>query len=842
MSNYKEKAVAVLLVTTMVGSAISLPAPVFANTPASAEQKQANVKQQQEKIDMGSVGKPVKFLGESTITLKNIHLIPVQNGQILYTTFEVANKSSKELDFYPYWIQMQSASGAKFPVSFVDENKGNKVLPSSTQTYSYFALVPNQISASDLVVRLIKWDFSAPSYQRQIYTFKMPEKFLLQDVEKGKRTTVDVTGVPVSLALTSSQLVKGTTKKQVKLKLSIINEGFRPVELPNYEYALQSEDGYIFPMTSSRTEDKLRMMPKLETGVDLQVDIPVEADISKLSLVVLEPAKEDLNYAFSVPISSFALGLDEQTGTGGTPKGEKQVLDIAGERVSTSVTDVLLVAEGTNKNNSRVLRLGVNFENQGLNTIKLPAYEYSLRGSNGYTYPVTVRASEAEQEILPRLQKTIELNVELPMEEELEEFELVISEPKEEGSSQLGFALASFELDMENILLEFTEIGRPKQLTINGHEYEVVMQNIHVYPSTSSFDNIFSYELKVKNPNRYTVPLPQLGAKLDFLGQQTVPVTTVEQESKSLYSNQETSIYMWGKVPDEVSIRSLIVHLHSMESVGENQQVEGGDLALYNILSRNIRLPEVEFDKTYQSSQLGRNSTMKLHRTRKYDVSGSDIIVTTMLVENKDNRPIKVPSFQGYYQTKDGDIYPAYLQNKEQLISPRSSALVTYWTEMDKKVDLKDMNLVLGQPLEEKSEVMTDAVSFKVTKANQGISNPGAPTYASDSIFSHTIGSVHFTIGKMKPDTNGENRIQFEFARSYTSSMIDDGSEKTITFEVRNHEDVVVHTESHSVDGDGGLRNGINYINYTPYGGNIVRVYENFEKGRREIANFSLDD
>lgn len=838
MSNYKEKAVAVLLVGTMLGSVATLPLPVLANTAVTAEQKQVDPKQLEE-IDMGSMGKAIKFLGESTITMKNIQLIPVHNGQILYTTFEVANQSSKELDFYPYWIQMQSKSGAKFAVSIVDEGKGNKILPSSTQTYSYYALVPNQIAADDLVLRLIKWDFSVANYQRQIFTFDLPEKLILRGIEQGKRQAVQVSGVPVSMALTNAQLIQGGARNQVKLKLSQINEGFRAVEVPNYEYSLQNSEGYIFPVTSNQKEEATRLLPRLESTVDLQAEIPSDLDLSTFVLVVSE-AKEGLTHPFSVPISNFDLGLENQTDSGSTAVGDKHILDIAGEQVHASITDVLLISDGANKNQSKVLRLGVNFENKGLKSIDLPQYEYQMQGSNGYTYPVTVRTS-GEQKILPRMKKTLELTVEIAGEEDLEQFELVITEPQAEGSTGPGFTLANFELDTDNILLEFTEIGRVQDLIIDGHEYEVSMENVHVYPATSSFDNIFSYELKVKNPNNYTVPLPQLGAKLNFLGQQTIPVTTVDQGTKSLYANQETSIYMWGKVPDDVSIRSLIVHLHGMEALGEGEQVEGGDLAVYNILNRNIRLPEVEFDKTYQSSHIGRNSTIKLHNTRKYDVSGSDIIVTTLLVENKDNRPIKIPSFQGYYETADGEIFPAYLQNKEQLISPRGSALVTYWTEMDKKVELRDLNLVLGQPLDENSEVMTDAVSFKVTRANQGISYPGAPTYASDTIFSHTIGPVHFTIGKMRADVSGGDRIQFEFARSYSSSMIDDGAAKTITFEIRDHEDTVLHTESHTVDGDGSLRNGINFINFTPYGGNYVRVYENFEKGKREIANFSLN-
>ncbi|MDQ0167383.1 hypothetical protein [Bacillus horti] len=832
MTNYKEKAVAALLVTTMLGSATALPAPAWANTTASADLKAAK-----EAFDLRDLGKEIKFLGENTISLKNVQLIPTKGGQVLYTTFEVKNKSAQALDFYPYWIQMQSTNNARFPVSFVDEGQGNKVLPSSSKTFSYYTLVPNQITAEDLVVRLIKWDFTTANYQRQIYTFKLPEKFVLSPIEKGKRHAVDVDGVKVGMALTSSQMVTGSSSKQVRLRVSQINQGLRPVQVPNYEYVLRSGDGYTYPVTYTPTDEPQNLLPKLEKSINLTAELPVDADIESFELIVSEP-KEELTYEFSVPLASFDLGLADQDQSESTGKGETHALEVDGEPIGTTITDVLLINDGNNRDQSKIVRVSLNFENQGVKAVDLPAYRYSMTGSNGYTYPVTARGNGADTELRPKFKKSIDLIVELPADEQIEDFELVISEPQEEGSSQQSFPLASFELDVEQLYLNFTEIGRTTNVKIDGYEYELSMENIHAYPAASSFDNILSYEIKLKNPNNYTVPFPQLGGRLNFIGQQTVPAKALEPTESSLYANQEVSVHMWGKVPDDVNIRQLIIHLQDMQTTEEGQTIDSGDLAVFNVLSRNIRLPQVAHNDAHQSSYIGRESTMKLHSTGRYSVSGSNIITTSFLVENKDNRPIKVPSFQGYFETRDGDIFPAYLKNKDQLISPRGSAIVTYWTELSTDMELRDLSLVLGQPLQEDSEIMTNAVSFKVTRDNQGIPNPGAPTYHSDGTFSHRLGGVSITIGRMMPNYEQGN-IQYQFSKSRTS-VIDDGSEKSLTFEVVKSNGDVVHTQTLNVEADGNSKSGTEYINFSPDDVQYIRVYENFENGRRQIANFSM--
>ncbi|MEX2104350.1 MAG: hypothetical protein WD907_03335, partial [Bacilli bacterium] len=526
MKNKKSLAT-VILIISMVGSFTFLPTPIYAD--GNPQQGVTG----QNPVNMGSLGKEIRFSGENTVTLKNVFLIPVDNGQILYTTLEVNNKSLGEIDFYPYWMKMQSKSGGKFPVSMADIGKSQKVLPGSKQTFSYFALVPGNLKLTDLSVNLIKWDFSMPNYERGIYSFSLPDSVVIPQIAKDKSHVADIQGIPVSLTVSNVRVSSSLNSKSVKMNLSFFNQGFRPVKLSAYEYTLKGKDGYVYPV-STKSEGVVNTLPRIKQDLELSVQIPADADISQFSLVVSEPSQSgagsdgESTSSFSVPVASFELSTESGGGS-----------------------------------------------------------------------PVV-------------------------------------------GNTKLG-EIASIQID--------------------NLDFDISIANVKTLPS-STFEKIISYEVTVKNTNTKKVAVPKLNSYMKIADES--PILTFKKEnSPTIEAGGETTITMWGSLPGDINFNKFLISIQKTgTSDGTTDQVEEvyeEDLALFEVFKRSIDSAENTVDQPYHFSDLGKNSTIAHRSTRHFDYWGSEIIVSTFLVENKDTRPIRIPQYEGFYKTVEGEVFTAEL-------------------------------------------------------------------------------------------------------------------------------------------------------------------------------------
>jgi hypothetical protein len=400
MSKYSKKLTAMIIVIMLLGSFTILPLP----TVYGSDGKVTTVEKTKQ-VDMGSLGKEVKFLGNSTIKLKEFFLIPVENGQVLYSTFEVNNKSSVEIDFFPYWIQMQSKGGTRFPVSMVDKSKSSRILPATKQSFSYYSLVPTNMKSTDTVLRLIKWDFSMPNYERPIYTFKSPERVITPTVTKGESHTIDIQESPVSTSITNVQVSTNARSKTFNIKMSYINQGRRSVTLPGFSFVVNDTDGYSYPVVSKTGDSAVNALPRIEGDIELTVEVPRDADISNYVLTASE-TKADLQHPFSIPIANYGLVGDgrptspdtEGSGISGQYKvGEEVEIVINGQYFNMSLDNVrrlpslsfdnILAYDLTIKNNSKMRVNTPELSSTMIISGQRPVSSYSIEDKKYILFP-----------------------------------------------------------------------------------------------------------------------------------------------------------------------------------------------------------------------------------------------------------------------------------------------------------------------------------------------------------------------------------------------------------------------------------------------------------------------
>lgn len=703
MSKYSKKLAAVIITIMVLGSNAILPYPTVygSGTDPSTEKT--------ERIDMGSLGKEVKFLGESTVVLTQIHLIPTDNGQVLYTTIEVKNKSTQELDFYPYWIKMQTKNGGKFPVSIVSEKKNTRIAPSAKETFSYFAVVPNHIEVSDLIIMLIKWDFSMPNYERRIFTFKMPERIILPTIQSGESYVFNVQGIPVNSNISNIHVGSGVESKKVTIQVSYLN--------------------------------------------------------------------------------------------------------------------------------------------QGLRAVKLPAYEYMLKDGEGVSYPVAVRVDDIEANILPRIKKETELTVEIPLESDINDFQLLISEPKKDINNPIYIPLVSYVLDIIQGESESTEAKNINEVAVvkyDGLDFYLSVRDLRVLP-TSSFEKVISYDVVLKNKNDKKVAIPDLNSNVFVSGSIPVMAKITEKKTQLMYPDEEIVLNMVATFPEDIDVNGMKVTFQKNQnnSEGVSDAYTERDLATFNVFNRNFRSEGSPITGLYHFNDLGQKSTIKLHNTSTYEYWGSEIIVSSFLIENKDSRPISIPEYIGFFKSTEGELFNAnYIGRKDNVISPRRSALITYWVELPKGIDLKKLELVLGQALSDNVEVLSEAATFLAigdTLPKTEIRNQGSYDILSYNMFPYLI-----KLQGMRLSGDGSSSVQFYVEKSFVPNIITDGEPRTLTFDFVASDGSILESVK-EINVEKGLTEGKNKVTFNVQDpsmdlrGLSVRIYETFDKGRNLVGVFYVD-
>ncbi|MEX2104195.1 MAG: hypothetical protein WD907_02545, partial [Bacilli bacterium] len=181
---------------------------------------------------------------------------------------------------------------------------------------------------------------------------------------------------------------------------------------------------------------------------------------------------------------------------------------------------------------------------------------------------------------------------------------------------------------------------------------------------------------------------------------------------------------------------------------------------------------------------------------------------------------------------------------------------VTYWTELPKGMDYKNLDLVIGKPLEGKNaDKPEDLAVTLLESANFQVVGETLPTsqakfYGKKDTFTYDMFPYVFSIKNMKLSTSGSIGAEFEFEQSFTPNVIPDGQARSLTFDIVDEEGTIIETSTLDLEADNGIKAGKNTIvidndNLSKASRGLyglkVNVYEIFKDGKNKIATFALE-
>ncbi len=498
-----------------------------------------------------------------TAEVNNLVLMPSDQGQTVGFTLTVNNNSNSTVDFIDYWVNLISKSGTKYTVNLVNKDS-NKIAAKSSVDILFYSTVGKNVKITDLIVQVIKWDFSASSYSRVLGSLSVPSRFVVP-VPAGKGRIVTTENTKISLVVNSATIGKSDKYFRPDLKVTIKNEGNVSLVLPEYELSILTTDNKMYPLTTKQLKG-INLAPLAEKEIQLSASIPIAVKEGNWKLAVNLPINEGKNKfpvaIFELPKPSVVSG--DQTGkyyTYITSNGIYNIRLDSINRVPLQDNDLIVS--------------NLTIANKSNESLPAPNLIGKIKLNNSIEKEVFISTNSKVLSIPPGQTINLQAVGSVPYTLEIDKVNLTIQQ-KESGNES-----ESETLD----LVEFTHSGKFEPIAVinRGAKYETKdvgsRANISVQKARTfigSNTDIVAVEIKVENLEKRITDTQKLDGYFEA-SDGTVFPATFQNITEKVAPKSNALIYAWATLPKETDQSNLKVVIgKAVETVaGEKTQSLG---------------------------------------------------------------------------------------------------------------------------------------------------------------------------------------------------------------------------------------------------------------------------
>lgn len=653
----------------------------------------------------------------------------------------------------------------------------------------------------------------------------------------------------VGVVLKEVHLIPAESGQIIYLNLELSNQSDSPFNFYPYWLRVQSTVGERFKVQLVDEQKSYYIYPGSSRSFAYYAEVPHQFTASDLNIQLIKWDFSTTNYEQLLHI----FDLPEQLETDVVAVGEQGRIEIQGVPISVEISSARAIEGALRKTGHFTIRL----LNQGVRSVNLPAFEYFLQGE-GFTYPAELAHGNQEKlMLLPHVEKTINLRVPMAVDSHLEHYRLVMAEPKQDAEPSFAVPLTSFALALPDTKAGGLSVGEPTTIMYGAHDFELKVENIQLLPTTN-LENMLSYDLYLTNKTNSRVALPELVSYVHVQHESPVLAIQKKEDKQELFPEEEIKLTMFATLPDRANLNDLSITFESKLGDHPDADVDAFEevYAAYHVSVNQLKREGTLAREAHHFSNLGDRSTIQVQQSTTYETNYSKLVVSQFIVENKEQKPIRVPEYKGYFKSASGAIFPAHYKGKAgEIINPNGSAVLTYWAEVGKDVDLKEMQLVLGIPIDEESEAITEATRFQVIGTSDPvrrstayplqyrISGMRASAALREELRRTSLDDDPYGLGYFREV--GSVSLEYTLRKDYQPNVLADGYERTLSFELLDSNGYVrdrlenVSLDKNIISGKNSLSLSANVPLYEVPSLRI-RVYENFEHGRQLIGTYSI--
>ncbi|MFD2331424.1 hypothetical protein ACFSR7_19395 [Cohnella sp. GCM10020058] len=295
---------------------VGLTAAMLAIAPVSAYAATTTAAAASKITAVSQVVKPIYLSSTSYINLVDVGLTPVDGGQIAAFTLSIYNGSSTSLDLSNYWFRLANLSGSTYSIkTSAADAKLTRVAPNSKSMITLYATVGESTKLSDLVFRVVKFNFSVAGYEQGVGKFTFPKNFN-NVVAAGSYKSLYFSTTTLNSKVTSSTIAaSGDDEQLITVKYVYNNIGKKAVTLSKYKYYLVTASGIMYEATPSITDD-LSIQPLTRKELSITATVPNALAKTGWKLMILKDSGGET--AVTLPVGTYNLYFSQGTPTTST--------------------------------------------------------------------------------------------------------------------------------------------------------------------------------------------------------------------------------------------------------------------------------------------------------------------------------------------------------------------------------------------------------------------------------------------------------------------------------------------------------------------------------------------
>lgn len=732
------------LLSVMLLASVMLP--VGSQTANAASVNQSNVNNLYKPTTLQNV----KLTAKSYLEVNDIQFYNVSNEKYVYYTITVHNKDSKILNMMDYWFNIQSNTGEKYSIQVMglENKKDNMISPNTSRSLKIYTKVNSKLDYNNLILNVIKWDFSASGFEKVIGSVKAPKTYS-NVTPVGKDRIIDKNGSNILTTVSALQLVEVGDKTEAYLSIYLTNKSESAITLDNYKYYLRTISNSYYALEPEVAE--IKILPGEKKKINFYAKIPLNMLKKTYQLFISEETGTDTKK--ELPVAYYGLMIRSQANTI-TEINKVNTLSIEGQSVQTKLVNTM-VDTNTEYHN---ITMSYQLENISKQPVKLPKYQYYLSSANKALYPFEITSEE--ETLLPGMKKEIVMSTSIPANLSLSNMKLIVKKAAEEGKNN-DYLIAQYKVPQSTPI---TQNSKTTYVNKQG-VYEISVDNFERLPWDTS--DIVNATITVKNIGKETQPMPKLAATTWLSG---VKIDSKEinilqvQESLGLQPGESSKLILTTKVSDQANFENAKILLS--EVVDEKPVSTIGN---FMVTAADAKLPIYQSGSTayYTMEQPGVEAQLNVLESNTYSSDSNNVVETLLTYRNTGKRYSKLPSIQAYYLAEDGINIPAKVTVVENEVGPGSANLISISANVPKKYAAKDLQLLVGQGIAQGKYITgSEKPDSYVNAAILGLAEEGTTV---DNLFApQDIRPYTFKINKISANVGGETQVRFNFNYNLT--------------------------------------------------------------------------
>ncbi|MFD0590643.1 hypothetical protein ACFQZE_21880 [Paenibacillus sp. GCM10027627] len=781
---------------------------------------------------------PTKFkalylTSHTYLKLKNVDIVEGDKGKAFVFTVTVYNGDNKSISLLDYWYKVKNKNGSTYKMKAMDANVKELVPAKANRDFTYYAEVDNATKLSDILVEVVKWDFSKPNYERKIGSVAIPANYA-NITPYGKTQQFSWNNQLLTTKLTKALLATESDAQHLTITWEVVNNGNMSIKMNGTKFQIRTKNGLVYPVEFDGSTETVAAKGKKQ--VTLAVSVPANVSLNGAALVW---SNQPEGYVYGVPIVSHEIKTQTET----VQVGQTLKLNFNSQVIETSPKEIT-AASVTNTLNR--LDIAYQLTNKGKKSIPLPSLAFEYKSASGAVYPMDIKEATFKS-INPGISKELDLSVEVPAAETQGKGTLFIYELIKVKEKDVKRLLGKHNVSVSTQVKSDTPFATKVDYKNTQGAYKVTVDKIYRNPWNN--EDIIQAEIEVANASSSSqnIPVPELiaGVYLDGVKLKGNVQVIKTSNAVSIGKGQSTKYLVTTKVPYTQQFSTIKVEVG--EKIGENT-IAIGSFSGMNAVKQPAKY---RFDQVISSQRVDKKSDLTAKKVKVYEGRSSSMFLVDLELTNKGNRVDQLSNWVGYFRNKSGMVFPAIISNTEDLINPYGKVSTSAYAIIPKNVGYTDFELIIGEGLVEgnfakPTETPTSFIYPSIIELEYKES-PASNVLENLELYPYTFG-----MKKVLASILDEGRIKFSFdysleqlataekqltKRDVIVEIVDDGGKQYETlFKLGEDLKETRNTRKDIIIEDSNL-----FVNIPQFKNYTVNVYDVVSNHKRLIATKKME-